>query len=64
MQETLTRVVVSTNDTTQVEGMNRRSFLDAAAEALSASALMAPVALAQSRGEFTRARSTGHGEMH
>ena len=43
---------MSTKNGTEVEAMNRRSFLGAAAAAISASALMAPAALAQTRAEI------------
>jgi oxalate decarboxylase len=45
--------MIKTNSTEQT-GMNRRSFLGAAAAALSAGALMTPVALAQSREEIRK----------
>jgi oxalate decarboxylase len=50
---------MTTNDKTQVEGMNRRSFLGAAAAALSASALMAPAGLAQTRAEIHKGKIDG-----
>ncbi len=50
---------MSTNDKTQVEGMNRRSFLGAAAAALSASAIMAPAGLAQTRQEVHDGKADG-----
>jgi oxalate decarboxylase len=43
---------MNTKNGSEVEAMNRRSFLGAAAAAISASALMAPAALAQSREEI------------
>jgi oxalate decarboxylase len=42
-----------------MEGMNRRSFLGAAAAALSASALMAPAGLAQTKAEIHQGKIDG-----
>jgi oxalate decarboxylase len=48
---------MSTTNSTEHEGMNRRSFLGAAAAALSAGALMAPAAMAQSKEEIHKGKN-------